>query len=129
MQKILLIQSDMAKGDELTFVLQHSGFQVVSAIEGQRVTAEIYRSRPDLIIMAETKRRLDGEELCFRIRELCQTPIIILGRDHDEAAGIDALEMGADVYLTSPLNLRELLVRVRSLLRSSQTTNLALRSD
>jgi len=78
---------------------------------------ELGKGCPDLIIMAEQSRILNGDELCVRIREVCQAPIIVLGQNHEEAAGIEFLEMGADAYLTSPLNTRELLARVRSLLR------------
>ena len=78
---------------------------------------EIHRKHPDLIVMAEEGHRMNGDELCIRIRETCQSPIIVLGQDYEEAAGMDMLEMGADAYLTSPLNFRELLARVHSLLR------------
>jgi len=117
MNKILLIHPDMVVRDNLTFVLQHSGFHVVSAIEGQQALAQIDRCHPDLIIMAEEPGRLNVNELCIDIRQVCHIPVIILGRDKEEAAGIDLLEMGADAYLTYPLNLRELLARIHSLLR------------
>lgn len=120
MQKILLINSDPRVRDELTFMLQHSGFQVVSASKCEQALAEIDRRQPDVIVMAENSHRFNGDELCVRIRELCQAPIIILGQDQEEVGGICLLEMGADAYLTSPLNLRELLARVRSLLRHTQ---------
>jgi len=117
MNKILLIHPDMVVRDNLTFVLQHSEFQVVSATEGQQLLAQIDRCHPDLIIMAEEPGRLNVNELCIDIRQVCQIPIIILGRDKEEAAGIDLLEIGADAYLTYPLNLRELLARIHSLIR------------
>jgi len=117
MQKILLIHPDLAMRDELTFILQHSGFQVVSASEGGQALAEIDRRRPDLILMAEGSHRWNGDELCIRVREISDAPIVVLGQDEWEAAGVEFLEMGADAYLTSPLNARELLARVRSLLR------------
>lgn len=120
MGKILLIEPDPALSDKLAFVLQHAGFQVASTMGGQGALAEIDRSPPDLIVMAETGHRLSGNEFCIHIRNLCQAPIIILGQDQDEAAGIEFLEMGADAYLASPLNLEELLARVRSLLRRAK---------
>jgi len=120
MQKILLIHPDLVLRKELAFALRHSGFRVVGTAMGDEALGEINRSLPDLIVMAEERRRLKAEELCIRIREVCQAPIIILGQDHEEAAGIEFLEMGADAYLPSPLNIRELLARVRSLLRRAK---------
>jgi len=117
MHEILLVQPDLVRGDEITFLLQHSGFRVVGAPGAQQAMTELRKGSPDLIIMAEQSRILNGDELCIRIRQVCRAPIIILGQDHEEAAGTEFLEMGADVYLTFPLNLRELLARVRSLLR------------
>ena len=81
---------------------------------------ELDRRTPDLIVMRENSHRLNGDELCIRIRELSDVPIIVLGQEPEEVAGVEFLEMGADVYLTSPLSLRELLARVRSLLRRAR---------
>jgi DNA-binding response OmpR family regulator len=117
MQKILFVHLDLAVRDKVSFLLEHSGFRVVGAPGAQQTMTELGKGCPDLIIMAEQIRILNGDELCMRIRQVCQTPIVILGQNHEEAAGIEFLEMGADAYLTSPLNMRELLARVRSLLR------------
>jgi len=116
MERILLVCPQLAMTDELTFFLQHSGFHVVSTIEDQRAMVEMGRSEPDLVLMRQHSHRLNGDELCARIRQLSTVPIIVLGQDQEEAAGV---EMGADVYLPSPLDARELLARIRSLLRRS----------
>ncbi|MBN2187744.1 MAG: response regulator [Dehalococcoidia bacterium] len=124
MQKILLIQHDLALKEQLTFLLQHSGFRVVNAMGSQQALSEIHRSPPDLIVLAEGIQDyewdLSGDEFCICIREISQAPIIILGKGCGEAAGIDLLESGADAYLTSPLNPTELLAWVRSLLRRAR---------
>jgi DNA-binding response OmpR family regulator len=114
---ILVVCPDLAMTDNLTFVLQHSGFQTVNVAGSRQALAEVSRSSPDLILMRENSHRLNGDELCIRIRELSDVPIIILGQENEEMAGVEFLEMGADAYLTSPLSFRELLARVRSLLR------------
>jgi DNA-binding response OmpR family regulator len=121
MEKILLIHPDLVLRDELTFNLQHSGFQVVGTSGGQQALTEVYSRHLDVIIVAESSHRLNGDELCIRLRQICQAPIIILGQDSKEISGIDLIEMGADAYLASPLNLRELLAWIRSLLRRTQT--------
>ena len=120
MEKILLVCPDLAMIDNLAFVLQHSGFVTVNTAESKEALAEIGRNAPDLIVMRENSRSLNGDELCIRIRGLSDVPIIVLGQEQEEAAGVEFLEMGADVYLPSPLSLRELLARVRSLLRHTQ---------
>jgi DNA-binding response OmpR family regulator len=74
-------------------------------------------------VMRENTRRLNGDELCIRIRELSDVPIIVLGQEQEEVAGVEFLEMGADAYLPSPLSLRELLARVHSLLRRTRTSD------
>jgi DNA-binding response OmpR family regulator len=120
MERILLIHSDLVLRDELAFTLQHLGFQVVGASGGQQALTEVYSGHLDLIIVAESSHRLNGDELCVRLRQICQAPIIILGQGSKEISGIDFIEMGADAYLATPLNLRELLARIRSLLRRAQ---------
>ena len=121
MRRILLIHPDLVLRDELTFNLQHSGFQVVGTSGGQRALTEVRSGHLDLIVVAESSHRLNGDELCVRLRQICQAPIIILGQGSKEISGIDFIEMGADAYLASPLNLRELIAWVRSLLRRTQT--------
>jgi DNA-binding response OmpR family regulator len=120
MGRILLIHPDLVLRDELTFNLQHSGFQVVGASGGEQALTEVYSRHLDVIIVAESNHRLNGDELCVRLRQICQAPIIVLGQGSKEISGIDLIEMGADAYLASPLNLRELLARIRSLLRRTQ---------
>jgi two-component system response regulator CpxR len=120
MGRILLIHPDLVLRDELTFNLQHSGFQVVGASGGEQALIEVYSRHLDVIIVAESSHRLNGDELCVRLRQICQAPIIILGQGSKEISGIDFIEMGADAYLASPLNLRELLARIRSLMRRTQ---------
>jgi DNA-binding response OmpR family regulator len=118
-KRILLVTDDFAMTDELTFFLQHSGFQVMSTNEGHHALAELHRGSPDLIVIHETNHKLNGDELCIRMRELSDVPIIVIGQGQEDASGVVMLEMGADAYLTSPLNPRELLARIRSLLRRS----------
>ena len=110
---------DFVLTEELTFFLRHSGFQVATAVESREVIAEMDRGSPDLIVIHENNHKLNGDDLCIRMRELFDVPIIVIGQGQEEAAGVGMLEMGADAYLTSPLNPRELLARIRSLLRRS----------
>jgi len=117
MERILLACPGLAMIDSLTFFLQHSGFEVARAIGSGQVVAEIGRRLPDLVLISENGRRMDVNELCIRIREQSDVPIIVLGQGNDEVAGVEMLDIGADAYLPSPLNARELLASIRSLLR------------
>lgn len=120
MERILVVCRELAMSEELTFFLQHSGFQVARAADSGQVIAEMAWSAPDLILIRENNRRLNGDELCVRIRELSDVPIIVLGHGQNEADGVEMLEMGADAYLVTPLDARDLLARIRALLRRSR---------
>jgi len=122
MEKILLVCPDLGLTEQLTFFLQCLGFRVTSASESRQALVEVGSGSPDLVVMRENSHRLNGDELCIRIRELSDVPIIVLGQEKEEAAGVEFLEMGADVYLPSPLDARELLARVRSLLRRTRAS-------
>lgn len=117
MHRILLIHPDSKAAGQLTFLLQHSGFQVLTAVGDDQALAEISRTEPDVIAMAEPLAKSNGDEPCMRIRQRCQAPIIILGEHKEETAGLRFLEAGGDVYLPSPLSPRLVLAWVRSLLR------------
>lgn len=117
MDTILLVESGLALRERLIFVLQHRGFRVAAVSGDDEAVAKIDTGPCDLIVMAESNHRCNGDELCIRIREISDAPIIVLGQDEQEAGGANFLEMGADAYLTFPLHLRELLARVRSLLQ------------
>ena len=122
MEKILLVHSDPVLGIELAFALQHSGFRVVRAVDEHQALVEIDGNHIALVVMAESAAKMNGDKPLLRIRELCHVPIVILGEAKEEVAGIELLEMGADAYLPSPTNFRELLARVRSLLRRGRAT-------
>jgi DNA-binding response OmpR family regulator len=121
MRRILLVHPNLVLRNELTFSLQHSGFRVVGASGGEEALTEVHSGHLDVIVVAESSHRLNGDELCVRLQQVCQAPIIILGQGSNEVSGIDFIEMGADAYLASPLNLRELLATIRSLVRRPQT--------
>ncbi len=129
MEKILLVCHDLAMTDNLTFALQHSGFRIVNAAGSKQALAEIGASSPDLVVMRESIQRMNGDELCIRIRELSDVPIIVLGQEQEEAAGVEFLEMGADAYLTTPLSFRELVARVRSLLRRTRASQAIMQEN
>jgi DNA-binding response OmpR family regulator len=117
LERILLIHADPPTKDELTFLLQHSGFQVSTAADYHECLAEILTKEPDVIVMAEALAGINGDEPFIRIREIYEGPIVILGGHRKKLAGLPFLAAGADTYMPSPLDPRLLLAWVRSLLR------------
>lgn len=87
MDRILLIHSNPKATDKLTFLLQHSGFQVATALDADQALADIPRTQPDVIGMAEAVAKTNGDEPFMRIRQRCKAPIIILGEHRKEGPG------------------------------------------
>jgi DNA-binding response OmpR family regulator len=97
--------------------LEDEGHQVLQAFDGPSAAVAVTQERPDLVILDWMLPRLDGLEVCRRIRRESIVPILMLTARSEEIDRVLGLEVGADDYLTKPFSIRELLARVRALLR------------
>jgi two-component system, OmpR family, KDP operon response regulator KdpE len=93
------------------------GYDVVTAADGEEALAEAEESMPDLIVLDLHLPGVDGMEVCRRLRAWTRAPILILSVREDEGGKVEALDLGADDYLTKPFGVDELLARIRALLR------------
>lgn len=116
-QKILIIEDEEGIIHLLNLYLRDAGFTVVAARDGADGLAMHAREHPDLVILDIMLPALDGFEVCRRIRAWSQTPILMLTARGDEDDRIQGLELGADDYLVKPFSPRELVSRVRAILR------------
>ena len=130
-QKILVIEDEEGIVHLLNLYLRDAGYMVVSARDGADGLALHAREHPDLVILDIMLPALDGFEVCRRIRSWSQTPILMLTARGDEDDRIQGLELGADDYLVKPFSPRELVSRVRAILRrvSGQESNQSARAE
>lgn len=116
-QKILVIEDEEGIIHLLNLYLRDAGYAVVAARDGADGLAMHAREQPDLVILDIMLPALDGFEVCRRIRSWSSTPILMLTARGDEDDRIQGLELGADDYLVKPFSPRELVSRVRAILR------------
>ncbi len=116
-QKILVIEDEEGIIHLLNLYLRDAGYNVVAARDGADGLALHAREHPDLVILDIMLPALDGFEVCRRIRSWSKTPILMLTARGDEDDRIAGLELGADDYLVKPFSPRELVSRVRAILR------------
>lgn len=116
-QKILVIEDEDGIIHLLNLYLRDAGYAVVVAKDGADGLALHARENPDLVILDIMLPALDGFEVCRRIRTWSRTPILMLTARGDEDDRIQGLELGADDYLVKPFSPRELVSRVRAILR------------
>ena len=115
--KILIVDDDPISIELIEHGLQSEGYQTLSAKDGQEAMRVFFNNQPDLVVLDVTMPKLDGYEVCRRVREISDTPIIMLTAMTGEEAIIKGLDMGADDYLTKPFRVGELLARIRATLR------------
>jgi len=118
-QKILLIEDEDGIVHLINLYLKNEGFTVVIAKDGADGLALHAREHPDLVILDIMLPAIDGFEVCKRIRAWSQTPILMLTARVSEEDRITGLDLGADDYLVKPFSPRELVSRVRAILRRS----------
>jgi len=119
-KKILIVEDERDLIKLLKYNLEKEGFRVNYATDGSVALAEMRRDEPDLIILDLMLPGMDGLEICRQIRrhdKYAATPVLMLTARSEEADRVVGLELGADDYVTKPFSMRELVARVRALLR------------
>jgi DNA-binding response OmpR family regulator len=117
----ILVVDDEPKIVELARdYLEHAGFAVVTANDGQAALDAVRNQRPDLLVLDLGLPGLDGLEVTRRLRQAGDLPIVMLTARDDELDKLLGLELGADDYLTKPFSPRELVARVRAVLRRAE---------
>jgi DNA-binding response OmpR family regulator len=114
---ILLVDDEDAVQKLLAYPLERDGFRVVQARDGEEALERFGRERVDLVVLDVMLPKLDGLEVCKRLRAASNVPIIMLTARDDELDKVLGLELGADDYITKPFSIREFRSRVRALLR------------
>jgi DNA-binding response OmpR family regulator len=122
-RKILVVDDEAILVETIAYNLEQAGYQVITAVDGASALEAAHRETPDLVILDIMLPEMDGLEVCRLLRgksETATTPIMILTAKGDEIDKVVGLEVGADDYVVKPFGRRELLARVRALLRRSE---------
>ncbi len=117
MTTILIIEDEQALSNLIHRHLSDEGFKVHQAFDGENGLEMVRQHNPDLIILDIMLPKIDGLEVCRRVRKYCITPILMLTAKGEEIDRVVGLEIGADDYMTKPFSIRELLARVKAILR------------
>jgi DNA-binding response OmpR family regulator len=120
-QTVLVVEDESSIASFVALYLKNAGFAVRSAANGATALIEAEASQPALIVLDLMLPDIDGVEVCRRIRQRSDVPILMLTARDEDVDKIIGLEVGADDYLTKPFNPRELVARVKAILRRSTT--------
>ena len=117
---ILLVDDEDAVQKLLTYPLERDGFRVMQARDGEEALQRFGTERVDLVVLDLMLPRMDGLEVCRRLRERSAVPIIMLTARSEEIDKVVGLEIGADDYITKPFSLREFSSRIKAALRRAE---------
>ena len=117
---ILVADSDLPMLRFIRSNLEVGGYQVVLAVDGEEALEKAERELPDLVILDVMLPKVDGVEVCRRLREWSQVPVMMLSTNDDEVDKVNCLDLGADDYITKPFGMGEMLARVRVALRHAK---------
>ena len=116
-KKVLVVDDEPTLVATLKYNLEREGYQVISASDGESALSTARAGKPDLVVLDVMLPGLDGFEVCRLLRRESNAPILMLTAKGDEVDKVVGLELGADDYVTKPFSMRELVARVRALLR------------
>jgi DNA-binding response OmpR family regulator len=126
---ILLVDDEESVQKLLAYPLEQEGFRVIQARDGEEALERFDQSEIDLVILDIMLPKLDGFEVCRRLRARSAVPILMLTARDDELDKVVGLELGADDYITKPFSIREFRSRVRAALRRAQLPPAGARSE
>jgi len=115
--KILIVEDDRTLLNVLKYNLTKEGYSVVTAVDGVEALEVARRDKPDFIILDIMLPKMSGFEVCRILRKEMTVPILMLTAKTEEVDKVVGLEIGADDYMTKPFSMRELLARIRAMLR------------
>jgi len=115
--RVLVVEDEESFSDALTFMLEREGYEVAVAADGNVALEVFEKSGADILLLDLMLPGLPGTEVCRQIRTRSQVPIIMLTAKDGEVDKVVGLELGADDYVTKPFSSRELLARIRAVLR------------
>ncbi len=118
-EQVLIVDDEKTLVKALTFNLQKEGFRVEAAYDGEEALEKVFSLKPDVVVLDLMLPEVDGFEVCRRIRKKLEVPIIMLTARSEDIDKVLGLELGADDYLTKPFNSRELVARIKAVLRRS----------
>lgn len=116
-EKILVVDDEVSIVDILKYNLEKEGYKPITAYDGYEALELFEREAPALVILDVMMPQMDGFQVCRKIRETSNVPVIMLTARAEEMDTVIGLEMGADDYVTKPFSMRELMARVRTSLR------------
>ena len=122
MTSILIVDDDRAMVGMVASLLGSEGYDLLTAYDGESALRRHAEELPDLVILDRKLPKLTGDEVCKRIRAAAATPILMLTGEKGEDERVQLLDLGADDYLEKPFGRKELLARVRALLRRAERT-------
>ena len=120
--KVLVVDDEPQMVGIIAYALEQEGFEVLTAYDGEKALLKVAQEKPALVVLDVVIPEIDGFEVCQRIRQQTTIPVIMLTVKREEVDRIRGLELGADDYLTKPFSHRELVLRVKAILRRTGVT-------
>ena len=124
MTRVLVVEDEESYSDALAYMLRKEGYEVAIAADGNTALTEFDRFGPDIVLLDLMLPGIPGTEVCRQIRQTSSVPVIMVSAKDDEVDKVVGLELGADDYVTKPYSPRELVARIRAVLRRGQEPEL-----
>ena len=125
MTRVLVVEDEESYSDALAYMLRKEGYEVAIAADGNAALIEFDRAGADIVLLDLMLPGIPGTEVCRQLRQVSTVPVIVVSAKDAEVDKVVGLELGADDYITKPYSPRELVARIRAVLRRGQEVDLA----